>query len=182
MANDKLNIFLDLDHTLIHSELYTPDIIETVSYYYYYDFVTPYITAARPHLQEFLDFLFETCNVCIWTAGSKPYALSIQKKFIEKFGIGRDVKLTLYNSHGEVSHSRCNKSKGLEMLWGGDWNVSGYNKNNTFIIDDLKEVYDTQPDNCLPIKQFRMQDGMWDTELLSMMDKIKKIQADYYIK
>ncbi|QIH04919.1 CDT phosphatase transcription factor [Dasineura jujubifolia toursvirus 2a] len=170
--SERKNIFLDLDNTIIFSELCTPDVMKSATKFHY-EFISPYVTIARPHLQQFLDYLFENYNVCIWTAASKPYALMIYQKFIKKFGVDRQIQLLLFNDHCEISKRETGHTKSLKMLW-EYWKIPGYTKENTYIIDDLKEVYDTQPNNCFPIKEFKMQNGENDKELLKMINTLEE--------
>lgn len=167
------NIFLDLDNTLICSEEYSTEIIKD-AYIYDYDFVKPYITTGRPHLQVFLDFLFDNFKVSIWTAASKNYASFIYDRFIKKYNHNRKLHLLLYNTHCDMSMKKTGGSKSLSMLW-EVWKIPGYNKYNTFIIDDLKEVYTIQPENCLKIKPFKLKNGFNDNELIKMINKLKML-------
>lgn len=171
--SQRLNIFLDLDNTIICSETYNQKIMSQV-YDYDYDFINPYVTVARPHLQKFLDFIFKYHNVNIWTAASKNYASFIYDRFVKKYDNNRNIGLLLYNKHCDVSMSETGHTKSLSMLW-EQWNLVNFNSKNTYIIDDLREVYITQPQNCLPIKPFNIKDGKDDTELLKMIEKIKSI-------
>lgn len=170
--NKKLNIFLDLDHTIICSEEYGVSKLKEVSTYDY-DFINPYVTAARPCLQLFLDEIFENYNVSIWTAASKNYASFIFDRFIKKYNNNRTLKLLLYNSHCELSMLKTGGSKSLNMLW-NQWMIPGFNETNTFIIDDLKEVHTIQPDNCIRIKPFKIKTGIQDTELLDILKLLQE--------
>lgn len=174
-SKDKnFNIFLDLDNTIICSEEYSDSIMKHVYNYADYDFIKPYVTVARPYLQEFLDYLFKYFNVCIWTAASKNYASFIYDRFINKMGSNRKLKLLLFNFHCDLSMECNGGSKCLSMLW-DKWKIPGFNSNNTFIIDDLKEVYTVQPNNCFRIKAFKIKGGEGDIELLKMIQKLESI-------
>jgi hypothetical protein len=52
------------------------------------------------------------------------------------------------------------------MLW-SKWNLKEYNETNTIIIDDLKEVCESQRKNCILIKVFEFTDknSQYDTSL-----------------
>ena len=68
----KLNVILDLDNTLIN----TVDNDPSLPYYSkLYD--TNALICARPYLFEFLEWLFDNCNVSVFTAADKDYALFI---------------------------------------------------------------------------------------------------------
>lgn len=172
--NKRKNLFLDLDNTIICSEEYSPNLIEKVQNYDY-DFIPPYITVGRPHLQMFLDYVFSNFNVGIWTAASKNYASFIYDRFIKKYDTNRRLTFLLYNVHCNESIALKNGVKDLSVLW-DDWHIEGFNKSNTFILDDLKEVYEIQPDNCIKIKPFKLKILAADNELLSVIEKLKEIQ------
>ena len=97
----KFNIVLDLDQTLISSEDlkdFVPD-QKKMSHFKHAKMDNSYITFERPHLQEFLDFLFKNYNVSIWTAATKNYALFIINKFIRKRG--RNIDFIFFSYHCE---------------------------------------------------------------------------------
>lgn len=172
----KKNIFLDLDNTLICSEDYSRTVVKD-AYVYDYDFLYPFVTTGRPYLQFFLDYLFENFNVSIWTAASKNYASFIYDRFIKRYNHKRQIKLLLYNVHCELSMKKTGGSKSLSMLW-EVWKFPGFDKNNTFIIDDLKEVFTIQPQNCIRIKPFIFnKNGMiYDDELIKLIYKLEQIK------
>lgn len=171
-SKKNFNVFLDLDHTIICSEEYDDEIFKYVLEYDDYDFLYPYVTVARPHLQKFLDFLFDNFNVGIWTAASKNYASFIYDRFIKKYNKNRHLKLLLYNTHCDFSSKTMGNTKNLKMLC-NVWNIPGFAADKTFIIDDLREVYDTQPANCIRIKPFKIKTGQDDTELLRVIEILK---------
>lgn len=173
-SNNRKNIFLDLDNTIICSEEYSSKILENVNGFDY-DFISPYITVARPYLQIFLDYVFSNFNVGIWTAASKNYASFIFDRFIKKYDSSRTLTLLLYNEHCHNSITQKNGIKDLSILW-DNWKIQGFNKTNTFIIDDLKEVCDIQPKNCIKIKPFKIKTIEHDEELIKIMETLKKIQ------
>ena len=80
------NIVLDLDNTIISSltkEEYSKRKIDHNLKF------TPicnglYYTLTRPHLNEFLDYIFARFHVSVWTAASRDYAKEIIQKFIIK--------------------------------------------------------------------------------------------------
>lgn len=175
----KNNIFIDLDNTIICSEDYDKNTLKAVfQNNYSYDFIDRYITAERPHLQTFLDYIFSNFNVSIWTAANKKYASFIFENFIRRYDHTRHITLLLYDVHCNMSEIKKGGSKNLKMLW-DVWKLEGFNKENTFIIDDLKEVHEIQPNNCFKIKQFKITTSSTeDLELLKMMDKLKNIFGD----
>lgn len=173
MSNKK-NVFLDLDNTLICSENYSEELLKHVLLYgLKYDFLYPYITVERPHLQMFLDYLFSNFNVCVWTAATKGYASFIVDKFILQNNYNRSLQFVLFNEHCDISTKYTKGIKSLRMLW-DVWNIPGFNISNTIIIDDLKEVYDLQPQNCINIKSFEIKNCEHDLELKKTIIKLER--------
>ena len=147
------NILLDLDQTLIFSEelsKFTPT--EKMKLFKYKKMDDSYITFARPHLQEFLDYIFKNFRVAVWTAASKSYAKFIIDNFI-LIKPGRKLDFVFYSYHCNLSIKSGNGLKGLNMLW-EKFNLKGYNKHNTIIIDDNHDVKKIQIENCYHIPEF----------------------------
>jgi hypothetical protein len=116
-----------------------------------------YIIFERPNLQKFLDFLFKNFRVCVWTAASKDYALFIIDKIVcaKK---NRKLEYIFFSYHCTISKKMKRSSKQLSLLW-DFYNIPGYNKNNTFIIDDFKkDVYTKQKNNCILAPPFEFTD------------------------
>ena len=64
------------------------------------------------------------------------------------------------------------------MLW-EEYQLEGYNKDNTVILDDYDEVYNTQPDNCIIAAPFEFDDDNSenDTYLLDLQKSLRKIKV-----
>lgn len=155
----KPNFLLDLDQTLISAEsIDSFDMKKHKSrmkkfkkhqmedYYYIFE---------RPNLQQFLDFLFANFNVSIWTAASKDYGLFIIENIILAGKKERVIDYMFFSYHCNASEKHKNGTKDLSMLW-DIYNLTGYNKENTIILDDYDEVYITQNNNCIIAKPFEM--------------------------
>ena len=175
----KINIVLDLDQTLISSEELKGFVQDQkkLNKFRYEKMDTTYITFERPHLQEFLDFLFKNYNVSIWTAASKNYALFIINKFIRKRG--RKIDFIFFSYHCDLSTSEGRGLKGLDMLW-DTFKLTGYNQNNTIIIDDNNDVKKIQACNCYHIKPFyyKRKGSENDTSLLELMNGLKNMKLE----
>ena len=117
-----------------------------------------YTIFERPGLQEFLDFLFDNFNVSVWTAASKDYALFVIKNIIyKKNKESRKLDWIFFSYHCDISKCTKKGTKDLSLLW-DDYKLDGFSKNNTFIIDDYDEVYETQRKNCIAISPFNFTD------------------------
>lgn len=181
--DDKLNIILDLDNTLlsaIPSEDFPWEDKEAknkaINNFDIHNMEHYYIIFERPYLQKFLDFIFDNFNVTIWSAASKNYVLFIVKHIILKKK-NRQLKNIFFSYHCSKSKKLYNGGvKKLKMLW-EIFNLTDYNKNNTFIIDDLDNVKKIQQANCYHINEFEFfnQDSEKDTELLKLTELLQKI-------
>jgi len=162
----KLLIMLDLDQTLISSELLDKSAADDGEQVYnieenkvkarnfnFQNMEGLYVIFERPHLQEFLTFLFENFDVGVWTAASQDYANFIVKNIVVGDHPERKLKYFLCNYHGKKSSSIYDGSKDLKMLW-ELYKIPGRNDSNTIILDDYIEVYNTQKGNCVAVKEF----------------------------
>lgn len=181
--SDKINILLDLDQTLISAESTTDYNFKKnkakSKKFTFYDMDGYYIVFERPDLQSFLDDLFTNFNVSIWTAASKDYALFIIDKIILQNKPERKLDWVFFSYHCDISKKMKKGSKSLEMLW-DVYEIPGYNKNNTFILDDYDEVYNTQPNNCIIAKAFEFEDSdsNQDDFLKQLSEKLKDLKKN----
>ena len=175
------NIVLDLDNTLILAEAVTefpfddPDVKEKAMLFNFYDMDGYYIVFERPGLQEFLDFLFENFNVSVWTAATKDYALFIVDKILLKKP-DRKLDWIMFSHHCDLSEKKYNDDhKNLRLMY-EEFDFPGFEKDNTIIIDDLKEVYESQPRNAIRIKPFKFftSNSEGDSELKKLQDYLSQ--------
>ena len=176
------NILLDIDQTIISAEATEEydeqkykDKAKKFNYMYMDNY---YVIFERPGLQDFFDFLFENFNVSVWTAASKDYALFIIEKIILANKPNRKIDWIFYSYHCDLSKRLKKGSKDLDIIW-DNYQLSGYTKDNTIIIDDYDEVYKTQPDNCviaIPF-QFMNSDSETDNFLNLLQGSLLKMKA-----
>jgi TFIIF-interacting CTD phosphatase-like protein len=169
MNVDKKLILLDLDNTLICAEdldTCNPSSLEKakknlhcIRMEDYYDIFE------RPHLQDFLSFIFQNFKVGIWTASSKAYAIFIVKNFILKEGMKRNLEIFLCSYHCNVSKRKFKISKDLNFI----------ENKNVILIDDLEELSTHQPDKVIQVKPFFFDEesASSDQELLKVKDILK---------
>ena len=149
--NNKPRILLDLDSTLIFAEP-TEDYDfnknkDKASKFKYHDMDGYYIVFERPGTQKFLDFLFDNYTVSVWTAASKDYALFvIQKIILQKSN--RTLDHIFFSYHCDISSWKKSGTKDLTTL-SDIFNLPGYSKDTTVILDDYDEVHRTQPGQCV---------------------------------
>jgi hypothetical protein len=179
----KFNIILDLDQTLISAEADEEYDFEKykdkAKKFDFQDMDGYYLVFERPHLQKFLDFLFKNFNVSVWTAASKDYALFIIENIILAGKKNRTLDYIFFSYHCNKSKKLKKGTKDLSMFW-DIYKLKNYNKNNTFILDDYDEVFNTQPDNCIPIKAFEFtKEGSENDEVLKeLMKHLKTINKN----
>ena len=172
----KPNVLLDLDQTLISAESTTEEEEfdwkkhgDKAKKFRYKDMDGYYIVFERPGLQKFLDFLFANFNVSVWTAASKDYALFIIEKIILHGKNTRHIDCIFFSYHCDISKRIKKGTKDLSIMW-EEYNIPGYTKDNTVIIDDYSEVYKTQPDNCIVAFPFELaDDGSENDQYLSKL-------------
>ena len=181
---EKLNVILDLDNTLVcavdKSHMTSPDRFKAfdenlkyrdAEFLYVNDDGTSsvlppekYRIYARPHLDEFLDYLFENFNVSVFTNAEKDYAMYIVNNFIkgsfesEEKNIEnkkRRLDFIFYRYHTFRGNQRFGGIKNLRLIW-ETYKMYYFFPANTVIIDDLYDVYKTNPLNTIPIKHWNV--------------------------
>ena len=146
----RINVILDLDNTIINAlaqedrERLPSEFSEKFKYAEYIPFFRIY---ERPHLQEFLDWLFANCNVAVYTAAEKDYALFIIENFILIASKPERKKLEFIFTRDHIDLGEKlypDTMKDLRLVW--DFcEVPNFYPSNTVIIDDLDLVYQTNP-------------------------------------
>ena len=189
----KLNVFLDLDQTLVSSELLDKSQAEEGDKIYdieenkdkskkfnFHNMEGMYVIFERPYVQEFLTFLFENFNVSVWTAASQDYANFILKNIVVRDMPERELNYFLCSYHGQKSSVMYDgASKKLKMLW-EIYNIPNYNDKNTIILDDYDEVWNTQKHNCIIAKEFcYFKEG---SENDTFLENLEKLMKEYVLK
>ena len=185
----RMNIILDLDNTIINAlddsdrKKLSGDFS---SKFLYKDMIPFFRVYARPHLEKFLDYLFANYNVAIMTAAEKDYALFIIENFILTKP-ERKLEFIFFRYQVELSREIYGGVKDLRVIW-DLFQVNGFTKQNTVILDDLDMVYETNPHNTLRIKGFFIVDEdsgkinydmIEDKELLNVISQLDYIREIY---
>ena len=175
-GQQKKNLIFDLDETIIsaisreefgsnkYEKLFKIlDMKDMDGYYYVF---------SRPKLQKLLDYVFDNFNVTIWTAASKSYALFIIEKIILSKK-ERKLDYIFFSYHCDIAKHLKNGIKDLSILW-DIYKLNNYNKYNTIIVDDNKDVHKTG--YCIPIKEFVATDENSENDdyLERLKQKLKK--------
>jgi hypothetical protein len=186
----RINVILDLDNTIINA-LASEDRQKLPSHisdkFNYADYSPFFYIYERPHLQLFLDWLFENCNVSVFTAAEKDYALFIIENII-LIKPGRKLDFIFYREHVEQGEKEYEDTmKDLRLVW-DFYKVPNFYPSNTVIIDDLDLVCQTNPKNCIRIPGFFIVDeethepnyeSVDDEELLHMIFELDKLSQKY---
>ena len=170
------NIVLDLDNTIISSLI--KDEYKKIDDKLKKNFTSIcgglYYTMPRPHLDKFLEYIFPRFHVSVWTAATKDYAKEIIDKFVLK---NKKYKLRefLYDVHCKESMQYINPNtmKDLNYLYVSK--KRNFNKNNTVIVDDLKEVLKNNKQNSIDSEYFdsSKKNASSDTFLLNIINDLK---------
>jgi hypothetical protein len=183
----RINVILDLDNTIINA--LEDDERKNLPVYLQNKFVhkdmMPFFRVfARPHLEEFLDYLFDNFNVSVFTAAEHNYARFIIENFILTKPT-RELDMVLFRYHFELSDTLYSKAKGLELFW-DFFNVYNFYPCNTVIIDDLPDVKKSNPFNTIAVSPFDMLvgdkpnwDAVNDEDLLVVMRRLARIKEGY---
>ena len=178
----KINVYLDLDETLIHSidirsrtRKFIPIQIEKFTSHNFEDI---YIVLERPGLQQFLDWLFRHFTVSIWSAASSDYVDFIKKNIVIGNSKNRKIERTMHSKHCDKSqeHYGDDHIKKLDMLW-DIYQLPNHNANNTILLDDLCMNLRSQPKNCVRVKKFLGSPD--DHELEKVKQKLKDILTHF---
>ncbi len=169
------NIILDLDSTVINSlRPWEKQPKGFVSYEMKDDDQIEFVVYERPHLQEFLDFLFSNYRVAVWTAASKDYAIFIIENILLQKKPERKLEFFLFDYHGDFCEDCGRSPKDLQLVYD---TFSGFTKNNTIIVDDYEEVYMPQMCNAYPIPPFivNLPQASKDIELIKLMRRLSEV-------
>ena len=180
-------ILLDLDQTCICSvqkdeiDIKDPANKEKIERYSYHQMDEEYtsdcyVVFERPHLQEFLDYLFANYDVSVWTAASGDYASFIERKIILGGKSGRKLDYILWRDHCNMSICHYDRTKRLNMLW-DQYKSKGYKSENTIILDDNPDVWEAQEDMCIKAKIFDVMDS--DSHNDDFLLKVKECLQKY---
>lgn len=156
-----MHLILDIDGTLIsEATAYEPIIF-------------------RPHLDEFLDFCFETFEtVSIWSAAGKDHVNNISIRILPK------GKNWLFVKHSEHCHKRygsgCGEcpafitQKRLINVWRTNkYRNLGVKRENTIIVDNTPEVCVKNYGNAIYIRTFQGESN--DEELIKLKSYLSSL-------
>ncbi len=184
-----MNVILDLDSTIIHSVEYNELLFLSTEFqnkFSYKDMIGYVRVFARPHLNYFLDYLFEHYDVSVLTAADYGYGFFIVQNFILT-SPNRKIKYFMHNYHTEMADERYGKHKDLRVLF-DIFQLHNMSNCNTVIIDDHPKVYKANSINTIPAHPFIVideqtlkpnTDAVNDIFLLQTIEKLEVMRNNY---
>jgi len=153
------NVIFDLDNTLLCSVQFNqlhliPNNINLQYKDYIFDTTNlgiNYRIFLRPYLTSVLKEISKIANISVWTAAQESYADFIVNNIFPK-----DIKPEFVFTSKETEYGlrQYFRFKPLELVY--ETFPNEYNSSNTIIIDDLSDVFSSNPKNCIPIHPFKM--------------------------
>jgi hypothetical protein len=128
----------------------------------------------RPHIFEFIDFLFEYCqSIMIWSAGQPKYVSAISN-ILFPFS-GKQPKLVY--SHDDCYEKKGDLYKPLEKAFSDPHGEGHFRPENTFHLDDRTDVISLDPKNGIHIPAY---DPKFTPEGI-LEDDISLLQLKYWL-
>lgn len=166
-----LNIVLDLDECLLHTfgqdswNVYNkimrdPKYFDLRQRIFYIEINgEPYWGIKRPHLDLFLSYCFMTfTNVCVWSAGTKPYVKAVVKEIFKDF-----KQPHLVMTRNDVYYYKKEAyTKPLSFLFD---RMEGVDETNTIMLDDKDDNFLYNPNNGIVVSEY-----LPDTTIESMRE------------
>lgn len=170
-----MQVFLDLDSTLILSTEFGENISESLRRKSITIPDMNYHIFERPGLQPFLDALFAIPNikVSVWTAASKDYGLEIIERFILTKP-ERKLQNYFYSYHCEVSKTLFEGNQKHLKTLSNVFNIKRDEDEKWILIDDLVEWSEGQKDDVINIKPLDPSETLKDNVLKDTMTKLKE--------
>ena len=161
-------IILDIDGCLLDSNLYAAT-----------NDVNNIIIKKRPHVEEFIDYLFNNfTHISIWTSGTKRWAEHIVNNILNS----RDWYFVWDNRKCKISENKSENPflvlhKPLKTIWRSSYGKKyNYNKHNTLIVDNTLLYAFKNRGNLIHIPTFYMCDDN-DRCLLNLINFLEKIKT-----
>ncbi|KAL0214594.1 hypothetical protein P9112_006778 [Eukaryota sp. TZLM1-RC] len=174
---DKLTVFLDLDETLVHTDIYQPGVAMTpkVQGIKYHDISLRcgYHTfklrvAVRPGTPEFLEKMSERFHLVLFTASTKEYADAVMQKI--------DPTNTLVPHRLHRTH--CTKIH--QSLYLKDVRILGRDERRVVLVDNSLEACGYALDNSLPIITWHSDEK--DESLEALANTLYDIEYCYDVR
>jgi len=157
-----VTLVLDLDETLVHSQMEPRADADFVFDVQLCGVTSTVYVKARPHLNSFLDFAAERFEVVIFTASHEAYAETLLDRIDPR--------------RNRIDHrlfrDACATVDGLYLK---DLDVLGRDLAKVAIVDNTPYVFGFQPDNAIPIESW--YDDPDDTELEKLKGLLEQLRS-----
>ena len=179
--HQKINLYLDLDETLIYSidMRHRKTLPEYVKNFKHHNFENAYVILERPGLQDFLDWAFKHFSVSIWSAASPDYVDFIAKNIVGTKHRRLQRILNSDNCDHSMELYGDDHLKKLDMLW-EHYKLPHHGPDNTVLLDDLCLNMRSQPENCVRVIKFLgTEKFVKDKHLEKVKQKLEDILTHY---
>lgn len=139
-----------------------------------------YTVYVRPGVRELIDWIYaQGFKVGVWTAATLAYGTAVTQQVFLKDHPERQVSPILCSYHCDISERQFRGVKDLNFLFGLPRGLLEFDctPDNTVIIDDLDEVLEINPRNCIGIKGFWVSGGRKTSPECRECDRVKGILA-----
>lgn len=165
----QMHIILDLDETCVnaieYSSIISPNDKKFKKFILAYNNGPEYSVYVRPHLEEFLDWASQHCNLSVWSHGEKDYVLDIVKNIFRN----KQPKLVLWRDHCKQSFSSTGCLKSIEWL---STKIPQFDELGVpILIDDLPETCFINGSNAINVPAFEVSND--DSENDNVLECIK---------
>tara|TARA_B100001287_G_C22505472_1_gene445689 strand:+ start:114 stop:725 length:612 start_codon:yes stop_codon:yes gene_type:complete len=162
---NKINLILDLDETLIHTVKSNDKPLENNKKYINLPNFFG-IVHFRKYLQEFLNYCYTNFTVSFWTASNSLYCKEILKIILneEQFKNTKAIFISEENNIIDLKTNKIYKNinskfKPLDLLWEDKELSESFNRNNTLLIDNDPNIVKYNLDNSIQIDSFLNNDS-----------------------
>lgn len=169
----KKTIVLDLDETLVHSEIgssISPAIAKGADFHFQLN-GEQYYVFKRPGLDAFLNFIFQNFDyVGFWTVGMACYAKNILKNILTLPQAQQNKMVFVF------TRNKCHRDdKGYFKPLTTVWNFSKkFTPTNTIMIDNTPAVMRNNPQNGIVCPNYDLTNLKRDRYLPWLQDKMSK--------
>lgn len=177
IKNNRILIVLDIDLTLVCAEEVKDKVEikeekkeiklrEDEDYNIIYREIRCFSGKKRPHLNTFLDYVFENFDIAVWSAGNEQYVKpSVEHIFGERKSL---LKFVYHVEHCENGSNKDQKIKPLSK-------ITGYNPSKIIIIDDNENSFIKNEHNAIKISSW--SDDKTDDKLLKCIEILKILKT-----
>jgi len=131
---------------------------------------------SRPHLEEFLEFVFEHFDVMVWSS-AQPHTV---ERMLDNFFRSYKPRLIatwtrdMFGLTPEQYNSKCATIKDLRKVW--DEFGERYGVHNTILVDNFIGNAREQPNNLVHVSTFNPDQNASDNELVRLIKYLELLK------